>query len=113
MIPSGRIRPAQMKRMMKQLGLEELKDVQEVSIRTAKEDLIIRNASVARMNVQGQTVFQVVGEPEVVGKESPEVSEEDVKLVSEKAGVSEEEARKALLECDGEPAEAIVRLMSR
>jgi nascent polypeptide-associated complex subunit alpha len=41
------------------------------------------------------------------------VSEEDVQLVAEKASVSEAEARKALEEADGEPAEAIIRLMSR
>jgi len=43
----------------------------------------------------------------------PTIPEEDVQLVAEKAGVSEAEARKALEECGGEPAEAIIRLMSR
>ena len=43
----------------------------------------------------------------------PAIPEEDVQLVAEKAGVSEAEARKALEECGGEPAEAIIRLMSR
>jgi len=38
---------------------------------------------------------------------------EDIKLVAERAGVSEDEARQALDECGGEPAEAIIKLMSR
>src|SRR5439155_391861 len=41
------------------------------------------------------------------------IPDEDVKLVAEKAGVSEEEALKALEDAGGEPAEAIIRLMSR
>ena len=45
--------------------------------------------------------------------QGPAIPEEDVQLVAEKAGVSEAEARKALEECGGEPAEAIIRLMSR
>lgn len=41
----------------------------------------------------------------------PRFTDEDVRLVAEQAGVSEEKARKALEECDGAPAEAIVKLM--
>ena len=56
---------------------------------------------------------------EVDGKElevavpeaKPKFTDEDVRLVAEQAGVSEEKARKALEECDGAPAEAIVKLM--
>ena len=70
------------------------------------------------MTVQGQTTFQVVGKPEERARGTGEggkqaIPIEDVRLVAEKAGVSEEEARKALEECGGEPAEAIIKLMSR
>ncbi len=37
-------------------------------------------------------------------------SEEDVKLVMEQAGVDEETARKALVEAEGDLAEAILKL---
>jgi nascent polypeptide-associated complex subunit alpha len=110
-----------MKRMMKQMGIEseEMEGVEEVIIRAADKEYVILGAQVTRMNVKGQaTVFQVVGEPEERAKGSgtpgkPAIPVEDIRLVAEKAGVSEEEARKALEECNGEPAEAIIKLMSR
>lgn len=113
--------PRQMKRMMKQAGIEteEIEGVEEVIIRAADKEYVIPDAQVTRMNVKGQaTVFQVVGDAEerakgTGGPAKPSIPIEDVRLVAEKAGVSEEEARKALEECGGEPAEAIIRLMSR
>ena len=122
MIPGGRADPRQMRRMMKQMGIqsEEIEGVEEVIIRAADREYVIAGAQVTRMNVKGQaTVFQVVGEPEERAKGSggapgkPSIPIEDIRLVAEKAGVSEEKARKALEECGGEPAEAIIRLMSR
>ncbi len=54
-----------------------------------------------------------VGAKKAEGATALTIPDEDVKLVAEKAGVSEEEARKALEDAGGEPAEAIIRLMSR
>ena len=124
MIPGGRVNPRQMRQAMKRMGIEqeELDGVEEVIIRTAAKEYVIRNASVTAITAQGQKIWQVIGEPIVreradakgagLGKASA-ISDEDVALVAEKAGVSGEEARKALEECGGEPAEAIIRLMSR
>ncbi len=106
---------------MKQMGIEseEIQGVEEVIIRAADKEYVIAGAQVTRMNVKGQaTIFQVVGEAEERVKGSggasgrPSIPIEDVRLVAEKAGVSEEEAREALEECNGEPAEAIIKLMS-
>lgn len=125
MIPGGRVNPRQMKQMMKRLGIEQedLGEVEEVVIRTAEKEYVFRNAAVSAMTAQGQKIWQVIGEPVVRARQDaakkpavaagPAISEEDVALVAEKAGVSEEEARKVLEECGGEPAEAIIRLMSR
>jgi len=125
MIPGGRMNPRQMKQMMKRLGIEQedLGEVDEVIIRTADKEYTFRNAAVTAMVAQGQKIWQVIGEPivrprsDATKKEEPPkataIPEEDVRLVAEKAGVSEEEARKALEECGGELAEAIIRLMSR
>lgn len=112
-IPGGRVNPRQAKMLMKQLGYKELEGVEEVVIRMADKELVIRSPSVAEMNVQGQQMYQVVGQAKEVAQEGggPAVLEEDVQLVAERAGVSPEEARKALQECDGEPAEAIIKLM--
>ncbi len=124
MIPGGRVNPRQMRQAMKRMGIEqeELGGVEEVIIRTADKEYVIRGAQVTAITAQGQKIWQVMGEPIVRDRadaRKPEASaptaipDEDVALVAEKAGVSEEEARKALEECGGEPAEAIIRLMSR
>jgi nascent polypeptide-associated complex subunit alpha len=114
-IPGGRVNPRQAKLLMKQLGYRELEDVEEVIIRTSTREYVIKGAGVAEMTVQGQKIFQVVGEPEVMerGEAGAAIPEEDIRLVAERAGVSPEEARKALEECGGEPAEAIIRLMKK
>jgi nascent polypeptide-associated complex subunit alpha len=104
-----------MKKMMKQMGIEteEIEGVEEVIIRTVSKEYVFRRADVTKTTIQGQETWQIVGEPEVGEKEGEiSIPEEDIKLVAEKANVSEQEARKALEECDGEPAEAIVKLMS-
>ncbi|HKW43644.1 MAG TPA: nascent polypeptide-associated complex protein [Thermoplasmata archaeon] len=124
MVPGGRMNPRQMRQAMKRLGIEqeELDGVEEVVIRTADKEYVIRNANVTAMTAQGQKIWTVVGEPIVRDRADAKrpsetkgvtIPEEDVKLVAEKAGVSEDEARKALEESGGEPAEAIIRLMSR
>lgn len=124
MVPGGRMNPRQMKQMMRRLGIdqEEVADVEEVVIRTATKEYVFPQAQVVLMTVQGQRMAQVVGEPLV--RDRPDaasgsapakvvIPEEDVRLVAEKAGVSEAVARKALEEANGEPAEAIIRLMSQ
>ncbi len=112
--------PRQMRRMMKQMGIqtEDIEGVEEVIIRTANKEYVFSSAQVTKMVVQGQTTFQIIGSPEErqkssTGPSKPSIALEDIQLVAEKAGVSEEEAQKALEECNGEPAEAIIRLMSK
>ncbi len=103
MIPGGRVNPRQMRQAMKRMGIEqeELEGVEEVIIRTASKEYVIRDPNVTAMTAQGQKIWTVVGEPIVRDR------------VDAKKPVSEAEARKALEECGGEPAEAIIRLMSR
>jgi nascent polypeptide-associated complex subunit alpha len=105
--------PAKMKQMMKQMGIDvkELKDVQEVVIKTADSNIIIENANVSIMTVQGSETYQIVGDAKEVPKEL-EIPAEDIKLVMEQTGVSEDEARKALQNSNGDLAEAIVALSS-
>lgn len=108
--------PRQMKAMMKKMGIstEEIDDIEEIIIRTKTKDLVFKDASVTMMSIQGQKTFQLVGEPEIREKKSVEEEHlsDDIALVMEQAGVSEEEARRALKECNGQPAEAILKLMS-
>ncbi|ADB58879.1 nascent polypeptide-associated complex protein [Archaeoglobus profundus] len=99
----------QMKKMMKQMGIniEEINAI-EVIIRTPNEELIFKNPSVTKVSGRGMEVFQVIGSYEVVKK--VEISEEDVKLIMEQANVDEETARKALIEANGDLAEALMKL---
>lgn len=106
MIPMN---PNQMKKMMKQMGIEMSEiDAEEVIIVTKGEKWIFKNPSVVRITAKGVETFQISGSYEV--KERVVISEEDVKLVMEQAGVSEEEARKALEEAKGDIAEALMKL---
>lgn len=117
MIPGGRgLSQKQLKMLMKKQGisLDEIEDVEEIVIKTSTKNYVFKNASVTCMNVQGQETYQIVGTPEIVEGEGEKViPEEDIQLVASQAGVSEEEAKKALEECNGEPAEAIIKLMGQ
>jgi len=113
----GRMNPKQVKQMMRRMGMdmEEIPDVEEVIIRTKSKDLVIKQAGVTVMNIKGQVSYQVTGEAKVVQKEGakPGIPAEDVALVVSQTKCSEEEARAALEECDGSPAEAIIKIMSK
>ena len=121
MFPGGRVNPKQMKAMMKRMGIaqEEISDVQEIIIRTRTKELVFTDAAVTAMTVQGQKTYQIVGEPkerprttDASAAEEKGVPEEDVQLVMGQTGCTASEARKALEECDGAPAEAILKVMS-
>ncbi len=103
------LNPKQMKKMMKQMGIEmDEIEADEVIIRAKGEEYIFKNPSVTKISAKGVETFQIVGSYEVV--ERVEISEEDVKLVAEQAGVSLEEAKKALIESKGDIAEALLKL---
>ena len=111
----GRMNPRMMKKLQKQLknSTEDI-DATEVIIRTKDKEIYFNNPSVTSMNMMGQQSYQVVGEPQergLGGEESTSIPEEDIELVASQAGVSYEEAKEALEECGGEPAEAIIKLM--
>jgi nascent polypeptide-associated complex subunit alpha len=118
MFPGGRVSPRQMKAMMKRMGIstEELEGVEEIVIRTKTKEYVFNEAMVTVMTVQGQKTFQIVGEPEVrerkTAVQTTGISKEDIALVMEQTGASEDEARKALEECGGQPADAILKIMS-
>ena len=110
------LNPRDMKRLMKQLGirLEELRPVRVVmELDDGRVMIIDEPLSGFLMRQKGQPpMIYVVGEPRFEEKreEQPSFSEEDVMLVAEQAGVSPEEARRALEEAGGDIAAAILRL---
>ena len=113
--------PRDLKRQLKRLGIkldvEELENVSTVSIEMPGKMLVIDEPQVIIMKLQGQTIFYIMGEPREVEVEeeapSIEISEEDVQLVASQAGVSLEEARKALEVSEGDLAKAIMLLESK
>lgn len=105
--------PKKMKQMMKQMGIsvDEIADVEQVIIRTPDKDIVFNDANVSIMNAQGVDTYQIVGTPEEVAREV-EIPEDDVRLVTEQTGVSEEKAKEALKNANGDLAEAIMQLSS-
>jgi len=117
----GKVNPRQMKQAMKKMGIttEEIENVQEVIIRTPALEYVIRNASVSVMGVQGQKTYQIMGETETRPRSSqgsaspePEMPSEDVELVMSQTGCDTATAVKALQSCGGQPAEAIIKIMT-
>ena len=104
-----KIDPKKMQGMLKQMGINQQEvDAQRVIIETPEKKIVIENPSVQKITMQGQISFQVSGD--VSEEANEEFSDEDVKLVAEKTNSSEEEARQALEESNGDIAEAIVKL---
>lgn len=109
----GGMDPRQMSMMMKKLGIDvtDLDDVQEVVVRTPTKDYVFKEASVSIMKAQGSETWQVSGTPEEVEHEVKlAASPEDIQMVAEQTDRSEDDARAALQETNGDIAEAIVRL---
>ncbi|PWB86606.1 nascent polypeptide-associated complex protein [Methanobrevibacter woesei] len=103
----------QMQRQMKKMGMDmkELKNVKEVIIRLEDKELIIPNAEVSLMNVMGQETYQVTGKAqEVEIEEELIIPDEDIEMVANQAGVSKDEAEQALIDTNGDLAEAILKL---
>ncbi len=102
--------PKHMEKMMKQMGMNVTNiDAEEVVIRTPDKDIIITNPQVSKIKAMGQETFQISGDVSERERSDEDVSEDDVEMVAEQAGVSKEEAREMLRET-GDIAEAIMRL---
>lgn len=112
-----RISPREARRMMQRMGLnmEVLSEVEQVIIKTGDKEIIIEEPEVSVLDFQGTKMFQVAG-GRIIEKpleHKPKIPEEDVKLVADQTGKSLEEARKALEECEGDLAKAILLLQSK
>ena len=113
------INPRQMKQAMKKMGItnRNIDNVIEVVIRTPTKDIVISNAEVMVMTVQGVDTYQVNGDvtERAPGEQSAPVSAipaEDIELVMSQTNCDREKAIAALEACDGQPAEAILKIMT-
>ena len=111
------INPRQMKQAMKKMGItnEEIKDVIEVIIRTPTKDIVIQDATVNIMTVQGQKTYQVDGVTieRAPGAETEvqKYSDEDIQIVMDQTGCDRERAIAGLDSANGDLAEAILSIM--
>ena len=102
--------PKKMQAVMKQMGIKQ-EEVEALRVIIEKEDgrIVIDNPSVQKIIVQGNESWQVTGEArEEEGNGG--VREGDIKIVMDKTGKSEKEAKKALEASKGDIAEAIIAL---
>ena len=119
-----RMNSREQKRMMQRMGMnmDSVPDVQQVIIKTADKDIVIDEPEVAILQVQGQKMYQVIGGQvseqapsqryAAAASEQPMFSQEDVQLVADQTGKSQEKAKEALEECVGDLAKAILLLQS-
>lgn len=113
------INPRQMQQAMRKMGItnKSIDDAIEVIIRTPTKDIVISNPEVNIMSVQGSDSYQITG---TVSERAPgEVSEdvvsfpaEDIDLVMSQTNCDREKAIEALEACEGQPAEAILKIMT-
>ena len=134
MIPGGPRNQREMTQMMRRLGMtnESIPDVEEVVVRTRTKEHVFEKPEVTVLTIQGVRSYQVVGTPVIRARTGGPATtasgsnvstappaapsgppEEDVRLVMEQANVSREEALEALLQAKGEPAEAIMKILTR
>ncbi|MEK6964475.1 MAG: nascent polypeptide-associated complex protein [Nanoarchaeota archaeon] len=106
------VNPRQMKQMMKQMGIQQQEiEAIEVIIRCADKEIVITNPQVSKVNMMGQKTWQVVGEEQERSLNTkPDINEEDVKTVMEQSGCTEEKAKVAIEEANGDLATAILHL---
>jgi nascent polypeptide-associated complex subunit alpha len=106
------VNPRQMNQMMKRMGIQQIEiEATEVIIRTEKEEYIFTNPNVSKVNMMGQETYQVIGSP--IKREIssvPDINEEDIETVMEQTGVSKDKAKQAIMDAEGDLAEAIISL---
>ncbi|MEM0090890.1 MAG: nascent polypeptide-associated complex protein [Nitrososphaerota archaeon] len=110
-------------KLLGSLGLDvrEQNVAKEVLIRLPDKDVIIKEPTVVVLQVGDEKVYQIIGGE--VSEQKPRVSEEkaptyeptpeDITIVALQAGVSEDEAKRALIEVGGDLAKAILLLKSK
>src|SRR5271170_7580495 len=104
--------PRQLKRIMDSMGIKSSEvDALRVVIEGKERDIIIENPQVTQIDAQGNRSFQVQGTIKEVDKVKIEIGDDDIKMVMEKAGITDpDKARVALEEANGDIAGALINL---
>ncbi len=105
----GGMDPRQMKRMMKQMGINSTEiQAKRVIIETDGAKIIIENPNITKIDAQGDVSYQISGDE----REETAISEEDINMVMEQTNVDKQTAESALKEKHGDLAEAILYLQN-
>ncbi len=89
--------PSMMKKAMKQMGIkQEEVDADEVIIKGSEKNIVIKNAQVTKINMQGNETFQISGD--ITEEAIEDNNEEDIKTIMDQTSSTKEEAEKALSE---------------
>ena len=114
-----RVNDRQMKQAMKKMGIKQssVDGVTEVIIRTRDKEIVVKRAEVICIEMGGTKSFQVSGETEerMIGKDGvakQTFPEDDISLVMSQTGCDRDKAIAALEAADGQPAEAIIKIMT-
>jgi nascent polypeptide-associated complex subunit alpha len=86
------------------MDMDEI-DADKVEVTVGDKKLVFDNPDLSKIEAKGQEIFQLQGDY----SEVEDISSEDVELVMEKTGCSEEEARNALEDSE-DVAEAVMSL---
>lgn len=105
----------QMKQAMKKMGMKQEEiDASEVVIKCPNKEIVISPAQVSKIDMMGQETYQVVGEAkERELSTGPQVSDDDIKTVTEQTGVDRETAMEAIEANNGDLASAIMHLQQK
>ncbi len=115
------VNPRQMQRAMRSMGIKQntIDGVTEVIIRTKDKDIVITNAEVVCVDMRGSKSYQISGTetemaPGAAGgaPAGPSFPAEDIELVMSQTNCDRDAAIAALEATDGQPAEAIIKIMS-
>ncbi|MEM3113258.1 MAG: nascent polypeptide-associated complex protein [Candidatus Pacearchaeota archaeon] len=103
--------PKKMQALMKQMGIkqEEIDASRVIIEKSGGSKLIIENPSVIKINMSGNESFQITGDAREEDEDEGNL-EEDIRLIMERTGASEKDARRALENADGDLTEAILEL---
>jgi nascent polypeptide-associated complex subunit alpha len=106
--------PREARRMMQRMGMNmgAMPEVEQVVFKTSTKEITVENPEVTVMEMQGQKIFQVMGDriTEKAVEKAVKIPEEDVQLVATQANVSPDQARAALEQTKGDLAQAILLL---
>ncbi|ABR56476.1 nascent polypeptide-associated complex protein [Methanococcus aeolicus] len=125
----GRMNPKmmrQMQKMMSDMGMDS-KDIKVLKITMELEDkiMVFEKPKVQVMDVMGNKTYTITGRAKNIKKDDIkaeqkeqikdeevklDITKEDIEMVVNQCEVSEEEAKKVLEECNGDIAEAILKL---